>query len=1359
MKHLGKRFLALIVCFTMVVSVLSQGAMVSAAEAEYQIYPTPHEMTYEKGDFEISSEVNVVYDSAIDQVTKDRMDDVLAIKGKTAVVSDKKANGKTNILVGVYGSGEYVDTYAQEKYSIDEDVFEKYASHYVISKDDEIIVLGVDTDAAFYGITSLKHIFTQMDGSEIRNFTIEDYADTNIRGFIEGYYGIPWSNEDRMSLMEFGGEFKMTSYVFAPKDDPYHTSKWRELYPEEEIQAIAEMAELGNSVKCRFVWTAHPFMGGFNSGNVPGEIAALLAKFDQLYDAGVRQFGVLGDDVGALDKNVVIQVMNAVSEWAKAKGDVYDSVFCPAGYNHAWQGNYSELNTYDAGFPEDVQIFWTGEAVCQPVEQKTLDHFRKQNATNGTRRAPLFWLNWPVNDINGERLMMGKGSLLQTNINVEDLVGVVTNPMQEAEASKVALFAVADYAWNVADFDDDQSWEDSFAYIDADASEELHTVAKHMSNPQPNGHGLILAESEELQPVINTFKTKLASGVSLKEAGTELAAEMDIIIEACEQFHAKSKNENLKDELLPFTGSLKDLATAIKNYALAAVALEEENGAEAFGYFSEASIAHTNSTKHARQGLNNVFYVTPGSTHLIPLANTIKDAIADEVTAFVLGGEGPAQLSATTNLNGFYEGNINNIIDGSASTHAWYNGYEAAGQYYQVNLSKPSTVYGIEILNGTGSKPLDTFGKAEVQYTTDGSTWTSVHKVTDYQASVSVIDIELADVIAVRYICTGTGTGNKWPSMREFSLDLNGTTVEAEVYTNVEELKDTAITTGFDEFKLAPVENVVLEKDEYIGLKFSRIHEIEGIAAAYHPETLVVEVSMNGEEWTSIMDDFVTEARYVRIRNAEEKAVEIELDEFVVETVEYEEKSVESTNYTSFDGQMSSLFDGDWTTAYQFANSQNAGKYITFDLGSEIELDSFKAVCTDGEWDFPRHGKFSVSLDGEEWEEIMTLGNQDSANEGEAEGSDNINDVLPDHEISYNTKSVKDLNLIARYLKFEITKTKVGPDKWVRFQEFEINDGAYIPEVNDPTVAGAEEAQNNLHAYMTDKDISTYFTWDGEMIYHESEDSVSNTVKFVQTGISNANVYVRLAGGADYYRVGKLSKTICEFAIDGSIVDVKVVSKNAPVSVTEIMFSYTEDVPEFKPTEDVLDVFGDLKDGAWYVEGVQFVYDEGLMNGNNGSFKPSDDITRAQIVTILYRLAGSPEVTDRSALTDFTDVVEEKYYTDAVCWAYANGIATGNDRKFNPAGKLTRQQMAAFFFRYAEFAGLDTAVRGDLSSMVRADEVSEYAEEAVEWAVGTGLISGSELTVNGNVVKDLNPRGNTTRAQVATILMRFCEGN
>ena len=185
--------------------------------------------------------------------------------------------------------------------------------------------------------------------------------------------------------------------------------------------------------------------------------------------------------------------------------------------------------------------------------------------------------------------------------------------------------------------------------------------------------------------------------------------------------------------------------------------------------------------------------------------------------------------------------------------------------------------------------------------------------------------------------------------------------------------------------------------------------------------------------------------------------------------------------------------------------------------------------------------------------------------------------------------------------------------------------------------------------------------------------------------------------------------------------------------------------------------FSDVYEQNWYYDSVKYVYDKGLMTGSDGKFNPSNNVTRAQLVTTLYRLAGSPHVTDYSGFTDFEDVELAKYYTEAVCWAYSNGITTGNNGKFDPTGNLTRQQMAAFFFRYAEVMGMDTTARGDYSSMVNADKLSSYAEEPMAWAVGEGLISGSDVTVNGVSAKDLNPRGFTTRSQLATILMRFCE--
>lgn len=196
------------------------------------------------------------------------------------------------------------------------------------------------------------------------------------------------------------------------------------------------------------------------------------------------------------------------------------------------------------------------------------------------------------------------------------------------------------------------------------------------------------------------------------------------------------------------------------------------------------------------------------------------------------------------------------------------------------------------------------------------------------------------------------------------------------------------------------------------------------------------------------------------------------------------------------------------------------------------------------------------------------------------------------------------------------------------------------------------------------------------------------------------------------------------------------------------------------PKDPVTEVFVDVKEGDWFVSDVQYVYEKELMTGSGDKFNPLKDVSRAQFVTTLYRLAGEPAVTNRSALTDFSDVAEGQYYTDAICWAYAEGVTTGKNGKFDVSGSLTRQQMAAFFFRFAEVMGYPTEASGDYSDMLRAEEVYDYAKDAVSWAVGSGLISGSEKTDEaGNKVHDLNPRGNTTRAQLAAILQRFCEGN
>lgn len=1279
----------------------------------YEIYPVPHSTNYSGTSFVVREEINALLSNALDEPTLKRFNSITSSKGLNVVTNTTVVPNKTNIILGVYGKDESADQYILENYKVDEALFEKTNSYFLAINNGEIVILGNDTDAVFYGLTTLMHIFNQMESSTVQNLEIEDYADTAIRGFIEGYYGIPWTNEDRISLMEFGGNFKMTSYIFAPKDDPYHTKKWRELYPEEELEGIREMAQAGVDSKTKFVWTAHPFMGGFNANDVDGEIAHLINKFEQLYDLGVRQFGVLGDDVGNLDLAIIVKIMNELSEWGKEKGDLYDFVFCPAGYNTAW-ANWTELDTYNAGFPDDVQIFWTGDTVCAPITVSALNNFRNTNASEA-RRSPLFWLNWPVNDINMNRLLMGKGEMLHTDINVEDLAGVVTNPMQDAEPSKVSLFAIADYAWNVKSFDDDQSWKDSFKYIDADASEELDTLAQHMSDPDPNGHKLKLEESEALAPLFEAFTGALKERDpnKVKEVGRQLQDELIIIEKATKDFITKSNNARMVEQITPFANSLSELVRSASAYIDASIAVLDGDNAKAWDSYSLAMELMESSKHHNRQTRTGVTEALPGSKRLRPFVETVSSILSKDIDNIV-GDKDKLVLTAETNLTK-YDGDIKNVIDGNKSTHFWSNMYEAVGQYIQVNLSKPTKIYGVNILNGTQAKPADTFGFAKVQYTLDNENWIDMdsQEFGPYMENVEISDVEIEDVVAVRYIATQTSTGKKWPAMREFEIYLDRNQNKEEVertvfispewgiyegsesalfddssstgvwyhtrynnsygedknsvlagdiigielsrpitlgeifisggkvlnhgdylknfdleysmdgvnytliqsYTNTRDAridlsdqnikakfvrlratKDQPTWVGFNTFSVKEKEtyngtiytNVdsyqkdlahytesvstikpkgfTLEANEYIGLQLSRIRDVIEVNADFSDSSdLVIEVSANTYEWSEIdpMAEAHHKARFVRVRNKGTQSRTFDLNKFEVKSFEFYPFDIVDTNYTSiYSGSIQDLFDNDWTTAYHFAKAQVKGDYFIVDFGQEIDLESLKIVNEDSSFDYIRDAVVTVSLDKQTWSApVLTIGDQQANPEDDHDQT--INDVFPDHEVSYNTVSAQNINQKARYLKLEITQDY--KKRWVRINEIEVNGGAYIPSVNNPTFTStSKDTFNGFFENLTDGSVMTSFIPaddQGNLLVSISEDHEFNNIKVIRDNNfeRKAKASVRVYNTEDetttWLLLGDLTQSINEFAIENKyrILDVKLEWQDGAVGFAELM--------------------------------------------------------------------------------------------------------------------------------------------------------------------------------------------------------------
>lgn len=254
-------------------------------------------------------------------------------------------------------------------------------------------------------------------------------------------------------------------------------------------------------------------------------------------------------------------------------------------------------------------------------------------------------------------------------------------------------------------------------------------------------------------------------------------------------------------------------------------------------------------------------------------------------------------------------------------------------------------------------------------------------------------------------------------------------------------------------------------------------------------------------------------------------------------------------------------------------------------------------------------------------------------------------------------------------------------------------------------------------------------------------------------------------GGKTVNKITKAMNTIvdlseCTTEKDGYIFDGWYADKdfnNVVTSVkltknTTVYAKWTKEAETDKPGTEDKDLFVDVKTGDWFYENVKYVVKNKLMNGvSEDQFAPNDTLTRAMLVTILYRLESEPETDNVS----FTDVKPEEYYANAVSWAKQKGIVNGiTETEFAPNSNITREQIATIIHRYADFKGYDVSVseNTNIFSYDDAESISKYAVASMEYAVGSGLIQGKSATT-------LNPKDNATRAEIAAILQRFIEAN
>mgnify|MGYP003277172618 FL=1 len=600
-------------------------------EKDSLVYPVPQETTYlsEEG-MELVGDVNVVIHGEQEEATVDKLEEILKENDIKYNISDEVVSDKANIIIT--SDKDHCDNCVESEL-LENEALDNKEGYVIKTSNDEnekgnISIVASDSDGAYYAVLTLGQILEKSENNKFAEVVIGDYPEIEFRGFIEGFYGTPWSHEERMSLMKDCSEYKMNTYIYAPKDDPYHRSNWKDLYPEEEAKQIAELAQAGAENNVNFCWTIHP---GATLQFTEADFDALIAKYEQLYDLGVRQFGVLFDDTDdwTNGKKQAEWINRIDTEFVKAKGDVAPMIVISARYNSAWGPS---MNNYFKPFMQtlhsDIQVMWTGHATMSNISKDVMEWPKTQT---GVDKDLAVWWNYPVNDYCDSRLLMAP--LHNLNTDLDNVSGFFSNPMNQAEASKVALYSIADYTWNTDSFDYMSSWETAIEKLVPEIKEEFMRFASNTSYLKDDGGASGTFEYDEswyLSDKITALKSAIANNKSIVDIANELLNEFSIILSDYEAITNNINNEALLSEIEPFLGAYKALGESGVAAMKSLIAAEEgkiETWLDNNNLATEKLNEMNNFTVDRMEDSGTVQYaVAVGEKRLKPLINDVITA-------------------------------------------------------------------------------------------------------------------------------------------------------------------------------------------------------------------------------------------------------------------------------------------------------------------------------------------------------------------------------------------------------------------------------------------------------------------------------------------------------------------------------------------------------------------------------------------------------------------------------------------------------------------------------------------------------------------------------------------------------------
>ncbi|GAB3822072.1 beta-N-acetylglucosaminidase domain-containing protein [Kribbella italica] len=774
----------------------SPGAVATISSGKASVNPEPQQTTPRRDGFELGRTVGLVRGPTTDADAERVVRATLERAGVRTIRVTDGADPRTDVTVWLGGNDRALE---------DLDVASPAglpAEGYVVAVGTHrgrhhVVLAGVDKDGTYYAARALDQLVpgqrTAADelaggqpatvvaghsayGRQLAGIEIRDWPTMRYRGSIEGFYGTPWSHADRLDHLDYLGAHRMNTYEYAPKDDPYHREQWRDPYPADKLAKLGELVNRARGNKVDFTFALSPGLSICYTADA--DYQALVAKFEALYALGARSFNVPLDDIdyntwhcdadrakygtgGGAAGQAQSELLNRIQrEWVATKPGVAPLQMVPTEYYNVSETPYKKAlrEQLDAA----VVVHWTGIGVVP----KTITAAQAAQAKAVFGHDILIWDNYPVNDYAAGRLLLADYSGRERGI-ADHVVGVISNPMNQAAVSKIALSAFAELGWKPSTYDERAAWERA---LSERAGGDRRTIEALKVFADLNTYDTTLhpESAPELAARIDAFWT--AYGDDAKGGATagerairKLRPYFQAVTRAPAQIRAGVIDPAFGDEAKAWLDATVLWGQALEQSLALLAAIDDGDGATAWAKrqqvdkltgqakaIRDVREPHSGTYPRIGEGVVDTFLARAGQVH-------------DEWMGLV------PRRTATASIPTYAENGPARMVDGDESTFYWSNRAPAANDEIRVDLGAPREIGAIAVLMGKDGSPDDFIQSGALEWSADGETWTELARATS--AEVRATAPAGTKARYVRYRASAANASN-WLVVRELSVQV-----------------------------------------------------------------------------------------------------------------------------------------------------------------------------------------------------------------------------------------------------------------------------------------------------------------------------------------------------------------------------------------------------------------------------------------------------------------------------------------------------------------------------------------------------------------------------------------------------------